>query len=59
MTLGAIAGELLSLNNTGIDFVLGEFVCGEETALIASVEGKQGTPRPRPPTRRRKEIRHL
>ncbi len=27
----------------------GAFVCGEETALIASVEGKRGTPRQRPP----------
>jgi len=27
----------------------GAFVCGEETALIASVEGKRGTPRPPPP----------
>ena len=27
----------------------GAFVCGEETALIASVEGKRGMPRPRPP----------
>ena len=27
----------------------GAFVCGEETALIASVEGKRGTPHPRPP----------
>jgi len=27
----------------------GAFVCGEETALISSVEGKRGTPRPRPP----------
>jgi bidirectional [NiFe] hydrogenase diaphorase subunit len=27
----------------------GAFVCGEETALIASVEGKRGTPRARPP----------
>jgi bidirectional [NiFe] hydrogenase diaphorase subunit len=27
----------------------GAFVCGEETALMASVEGKRGTPRPRPP----------
>ncbi len=27
----------------------GAFVCGEETALIASVEGKRGVPRPRPP----------
>lgn len=27
----------------------GAFVCGEETALMASVEGKRGVPRPRPP----------
>jgi NADH:ubiquinone oxidoreductase subunit F (NADH-binding)/Pyruvate/2-oxoacid:ferredoxin oxidoreductase delta subunit/(2Fe-2S) ferredoxin len=27
----------------------GAFVCGEETALIASVEGRRGEPRPRPP----------
>jgi NADH:ubiquinone oxidoreductase subunit F (NADH-binding)/(2Fe-2S) ferredoxin len=27
----------------------GAFVCGEETALIHSVEGQRGTPRPRPP----------
>ena len=27
----------------------GAFVCGEETALMMSVEGKRGTPRPRPP----------
>jgi len=27
----------------------GAFVCGEETALIASIAGKRGTPRPRPP----------
>ncbi len=27
----------------------GAFVCGEETALIASVEGKRGYPHPRPP----------
>ena len=37
--------------NFKIDLRLGAgaFVCGEETALIASVEGKRGTPRPRPP----------
>jgi bidirectional [NiFe] hydrogenase diaphorase subunit len=35
----------------GIDLRLGAgaFVCGEETALIASIEGKRGQPRPRPP----------
>ena len=27
----------------------GAFVCGEETALIRSIEGKRGRPRPRPP----------
>ena len=27
----------------------GAFVCGEETALMASVEGRRGMPRPRPP----------
>ena len=40
---------------TGFDFTLsvrlgaGAFVCGEETALIASIEGNIGEPRPRPP----------
>lgn len=39
----------------GFDFNLelrlgaGAFVCGEETALMTSVEGKRGEPRPRPP----------
>jgi NADH:ubiquinone oxidoreductase subunit F (NADH-binding)/(2Fe-2S) ferredoxin/Pyruvate/2-oxoacid:ferredoxin oxidoreductase delta subunit len=27
----------------------GAFVCGEETALLRSIEGKRGTPQPRPP----------
>ena len=27
----------------------GAFVCGEETALLASIEGRRGSPRPRPP----------
>lgn len=35
--------------NLGIRLGAGAFVCGEETALIASLEGKRGTPRPRPP----------
>ncbi len=36
-----------------LEFVIkkgaGAFVCGEETALIASIEGRRGMPRPRPP----------
>ena len=40
---------------TGFDFDLeirlgaGAFVCGEETALLASIEGERGIPKPRPP----------
>ena len=40
---------------SGFDFDIkikkgaGAFVCGEETALIASIEGKRGMPKPRPP----------
>lgn len=32
-----------------IRYGAGAYVCGEETALIASIEGKRGAPRPRPP----------
>lgn len=35
--------------NVDVRIGAGAFVCGEETALMASVEGKRGTPRPRPP----------
>jgi len=41
--------------DTGFDFDIeirlgaGAFVCGEETALLASIEGKRGMPVPRPP----------
>ena len=44
-----------NIYNSGFDFDIqikegaGAFVCGEETALIASIEGKRGTPRTRPP----------
>ncbi len=40
---------------SGFDFDIeirigaGAFVCGEETALLRSIEGKRGTPQPRPP----------
>ena len=48
---------LLGDNIFGTDFCFhikvkegaGAFVCGEETALLASIEGRRGTPRPRPP----------
>jgi len=35
--------------NLGIRLGAGAFVCGEETALMASIEGRIGEPRPRPP----------
>jgi NADH-quinone oxidoreductase subunit F len=44
-----------NIMGTGFDFSIdsyqgaGAFVCGEETALMTSIEGKRGTPRPRPP----------
>ncbi|GAP22925.1 NADH-quinone oxidoreductase subunit NuoF [Leptolinea tardivitalis] len=51
-SLGLLGKNILG---TGFDFDLevrmgaGAFVCGEETALMASIEGKRGEPRPRPP----------
>ncbi|MGD0897126.1 MAG: FAD-dependent oxidoreductase [Thermoguttaceae bacterium] len=48
-----ILGE--NIFGTGFDFDLeirmgsGAFVCGEETALLTSIEGNRGEPRPRPP----------
>jgi len=50
--LGFLGKNILG---TGLDFTIrivegaGAFVCGESTALIASVEGERGFPRPRPP----------
>lgn len=49
--------NLLGKNILGTDFSFsihikegaGAFVCGEETALIASIEGERGMPRPKPP----------
>lgn len=35
--------------NIDVRLGAGAFVCGEETALIRSIEGNRGTPRPRPP----------
>jgi NADH:ubiquinone oxidoreductase subunit F (NADH-binding)/(2Fe-2S) ferredoxin/Pyruvate/2-oxoacid:ferredoxin oxidoreductase delta subunit len=51
-TLGLLGEDILG---SGFSFDLevrqgaGAFVCGEETALISSIEGKRGEPRPRPP----------
>jgi ABC-type transporter Mla maintaining outer membrane lipid asymmetry ATPase subunit MlaF len=46
----ALDPELVFLDEptSGLDPIgAGAFVCGEETALMASVEGKRGQPRPR------------
>jgi bidirectional [NiFe] hydrogenase diaphorase subunit len=53
----ALRQELLGRDILGSNFNFevelrlgaGAFVCGEETALITSIEGNRGTPRPRPP----------
>lgn len=51
-TAGLLGNNILG---TGFNFKInlkegaGAFVCGEETALIASIEGQRGMPRPRPP----------
>ena len=48
--------------DSGFDFDIdlslgaGAFVCGEETALMTSIEGNRGEPRPRPPFRRVKGL---
>ena len=50
--LGLLGTDILA---SGFNFDMeirmgsGAFVCGEETALINSIEGKRGEPRPRPP----------
>jgi NADP-reducing hydrogenase subunit HndC len=50
--LGLVGENILG---TGFDFDIdvrlgaGAFVCGEETALMTSIEGNRGEPRPRPP----------
>ena len=52
LELGLLGEDILG---TGFTFHLslkmgaGAFVCGEETALMASIEGKRGMPSPRPP----------
>ncbi len=50
--IGLLGNNILGTNfsfDVEVRIGAGAFVCGEETALIASIEGKRGTPRPRPP----------
>ncbi|WP_243138093.1 NADH-quinone oxidoreductase subunit NuoF [Heliorestis acidaminivorans] len=50
--LGLLGKNILGKNfsfDLEIRLGAGAFVCGEETALMASIEGKRGEPRPRPP----------
>ena len=50
--LGFLGDHILGSDfsfNIGIRLGAGAFVCGEETALLNSIEGKRGMPRPRPP----------
>jgi NADH-quinone oxidoreductase subunit F/NADP-reducing hydrogenase subunit HndC len=52
MDMGLLGNNILGTNfsfHLKIKEGAGAFVCGEETALLASIEGKRGTPRPRPP----------
>ncbi|MGM0432590.1 MAG: NADH-ubiquinone oxidoreductase-F iron-sulfur binding region domain-containing protein [Spirochaetota bacterium] len=48
-----LLGENILESNFSFDIEIrlgaGAFVCGEETALLASIEGERGMPRPRPP----------
>jgi len=48
-----LLGENIQASGFSFDLTIkkgaGAFVCGEETALIASIEGQRGMPRPRPP----------
>jgi NADH:ubiquinone oxidoreductase subunit F (NADH-binding) len=48
-----LAGKNILDSGWNFDFEVrlgaGAFVCGEQTALVASIEGLRGTPRPRPP----------
>ena len=50
---GYLGKNILGINGFNFDIFIkegaGAFVCGEETALIASVEGQRGMPRKRPP----------
>lgn len=50
--MGLLGNNILNLDfdfSIEIRLGAGAFVCGEETALIASIEGQRGTPNPKPP----------
>ncbi|QQK08440.1 NADH-quinone oxidoreductase subunit NuoF [Miniphocaeibacter halophilus] len=50
--IGILGDNILGTDfsfNLGMKFGAGAFVCGEETALINSVEGQRGEPNPKPP----------
>jgi bidirectional [NiFe] hydrogenase diaphorase subunit len=50
--MGILGNNIFNTNfsfNVKVRLGAGAFVCGEETALIASIEGRMGRPRPRPP----------
>ena len=50
--IGILGANILGTNfsfQAHIRLGAGAFVCGEETALLNSIEGKRGMPRPRPP----------
>jgi NADH:ubiquinone oxidoreductase subunit F (NADH-binding)/NAD-dependent dihydropyrimidine dehydrogenase PreA subunit len=52
-TAAGLLGENILDSGFNLSIIIkmgaGAFVCGEETALINSIEGKRGMPRPRPP----------
>lgn len=47
--LGSAVGGTAFRFHVEVRLGAGAYVCGEETALLASIEGGRGTPRPRPP----------
>ncbi|HPH94805.1 MAG TPA: NADH-quinone oxidoreductase subunit NuoF [Anaerolineaceae bacterium] len=51
-SMGLLGDNILGTNfsfDLEVRMGAGAFVCGEETALMSSIEGKRGEPRPRPP----------
>ncbi|MGM5480453.1 MAG: NADH-ubiquinone oxidoreductase-F iron-sulfur binding region domain-containing protein [Nanobdellota archaeon] len=50
---GYVGKSICGNKNVDFDIIIregaGAYVCGEETALLESIEGKRGTPKPRPP----------